>query len=218
MRSRDGMHFIFRISTEMFLVPICQIQTFYSASTQGAQRLSSSASAPPSENIIAQVGTITLSLSLRYLRLNDTPIIIKNIFFWGQNDFYVQVRSECLVIGGWQPAIWLDSNLSLGTSGSSNTFDNLPLSSPEFRVRDLECWRVSVQERRESSDHQEAGSSEPLAYRRWRNMEASRVSLANRSDGICGSPCIENESFFLKKKQSWCCSLLFYIFSFPWYL
>ena len=111
------------------------------------------------------------------------------------------MRSECLVIGGWQPAIWLDSNLSLGTSGSSNTFDNLPLSSPEFRVRDLECWRVSVQERREGSDHQEAGSSEPLAYRRWRNMEASRVSLANRSDGICGSPCIENESFFLKKKQ-----------------
>ena len=186
----------------MFSVPICQIQTFYSGSTRGAQRLSYSASAPPSENIIAQVGTRN-PLIKRDLRLNDTSIIIKNIFFGGQNNFYVQVRSECLVIGGWQPAIWLDSNLNLGTSGTSNTFDNLPLSSPEFRVKDLEVWTVSgslEEERREGSD-QQAASSESLAYRRWRNMEDSRGCRVARPHGTFGSPCIENETFFLKKKQ-----------------
>ena len=71
MSSGDGMHFIFRISTEMFSVPFCQIQTFYCGSTRGAQRLSSSASAPPSENIIAQVGN-TQRPNRRYLRLKDT--------------------------------------------------------------------------------------------------------------------------------------------------
>ena len=113
------------------------------------------------------------------------------------------MRSECLVIGGWQPAIWLDSNLNIGTSGTSNTFDNLPLSSPEFKVKDVECWAVSgslEQESRERSDLQQAGSSESLAYRRWRNMEDSRVSRVNRHDGS-PCPCIENENFFLKKKQ-----------------
>ena len=142
-------------------------------------------------------------MSLRYLRLNDTSII-KNIFFGGQNDFYVQVRSECLVIGGWQPAIWLDSNLNQGTSGSSNTFHNLPLSSPEFKVKDVECWAVSGSvelQRRERSEDQQVGSTESLAFRRWRNMEDSRASQGNRPDGVFGSPCIENETFFLKKKQ-----------------
>ena len=113
------------------------------------------------------------------------------------------MRSECLVIGGWQPAIWLDSNINLGTSGTSNTFDNLPLSSPEFRVKDLEVWTVSGslgEERREGSD-QQAASSESLAYRRWRNMEDSRGCRVARPHGTFGSPCIENETFFLKKKQ-----------------
>ena len=202
------MHFIFRISTEMFLVPFCQIQTFYCESTRAAQRLSSSASAPPSENIIAQVGnTQRPNLVIKIFTTEGHVMsIIRNIFFGGQNDFYVQVRSECLVIGGWQPAIWLDCNLNQGTSGSSNTFDNLPLSSPEFKVKDLECWAVSgavEQEGREGRDRSEdqVGSSESLAFRRWRNMEDSRVSQVNRADGIFGSPCIETESFFLKKKQ-----------------
>ena len=82
----------------------------------------------------------------------------------------------------------------------SNTFDNLPLSSPEFRVKDLECWTVSgsLEEERRAGSDQQAASSESLAYRRWRNMEGSRVT---RPHGILGSPCIENETFFLKKKQ-----------------
>ena len=191
----------------MFLVPICQIQTFYIGSTRGPRRLSSSASAPPSENIIAQVGKIRRpDLIIKLFTTDDTSIII-NIFFEGQNDFYVQVRSECLVIGGWQPAIWLDSNLNRGTSGSSNTFDNLPLSSPEFKVKDVECWALSGsldlerRERRERSDDQQVGSTESLAFRRWRNMEDSRVGQVSRPDGMFGSPCIENETFFLKKKQ-----------------
>ena len=32
-------------------------------------------------------------------------------------------------------------------------------------------------------------------------MEDSRLNQVNRPDGVFGSPCIENESFFLKKKQ-----------------
>ena len=53
------------------------------------------------------------------------------------------MSSACLVIGDWQPAILLDSNLEHGTAGCSNTFSNLPLTSQEFQVKDMECWALT---------------------------------------------------------------------------
>ena len=92
---------------------------------------------------------------------------------------------ECLVIGDWQPAIWLDSNLEHGTAGSSNSFSNLPLTSQEFQVKDMECWALT---RSPSLERGESRETESLSYRR--GLDQCQADL---SDGISGSPGIETK-------------------------
>lgn len=120
----------------------------------------------------------------------------------GQNNFYVQSSSDQLVVGGWKPAIWLDANTDRGSSGASSTFNNDPLTtSEEFQVKDLECWAVSsqvaeqlgVDTRRDFCGEDHLIPCTP-AFIRWKMMEDCR------SDDLSGSPFIESEGDFVRRK------------------
>jgi len=65
----------------------------------------------------------------------------------GENNYFTMGMTDGITIGGWLPALWLDSNLERGTTNCSPTFDNLPLTDEEtFTVRDMECWALAEQE------------------------------------------------------------------------
>eukprot|EP00088_Acartia_fossae_P069422 TRINITY_DN9063_c0_g1_i1.p1 TRINITY_DN9063_c0_g1~~TRINITY_DN9063_c0_g1_i1.p1 ORF type:complete len:438 (+),score=86.78 TRINITY_DN9063_c0_g1_i1:114-1427(+) len=69
----------------------------------------------------------------------------------GENNYFIMGMPDGITIGGWLPALWLDSNLERGTTSNSPTFDNLPLTDESFTVRDIECWALAEPEYMEDS-------------------------------------------------------------------
>jgi hypothetical protein len=62
-----------------------------------------------------------------------------------RNDFFQYATQECLAVGGgghW--AVYLDEELSSGSSGACDTFGSPSLSGlPDFGVMAVELWGVS---------------------------------------------------------------------------
>jgi len=128
-------------------------------------------------------------------------------------DSTLQASPDCLVIGGFEHAIWLDENLEKGTTGVSNTFDNRPLTDQEFLVKDMECWALDESvasdvgthdpSHRHNRSHDSNHSQEICnpAYLAWRRMEECRqYSQQFKFDDIHGSPHIDREALYLKQK------------------
>jgi len=61
----------------------------------------------------------------------------------GENNCFIQSMIDGISIGGWRPAIWIDSNLEKGMTDVSQTFDNSPLTDEHFVIRELECWALT---------------------------------------------------------------------------
>jgi hypothetical protein len=63
-----------------------------------------------------------------------------------RNDFFMMVSGDCLGVGGAPHfAIWLDSDLLYGSSGTCHTFSSPCLASKEeFKVRHVELWGVGA--------------------------------------------------------------------------
>lgn len=131
----------------------------------------------------------------------------------GLNNYFVKALPDCLVIGGFEPAIWLDHNLERGTSGVSNTFDNTPLTEQQFCVKDMECWALDESvashvgthdpSHRHNRSHDSNHSQEICnpAYLAWRRMEECRqYSQQFKFDDMNGSPYIDREALYLKQK------------------
>ena len=110
-----------------------------------------------------------------------------------------------MAIGGWKPAIWIDGNLEKGSSGSSNTFDNEPLTDENFLVKDIECWALDesigsemVENHPNSSlrSHDSRSSQEIFSqtYSRGRLNEECRHPGDFKFDDVCGSPFVDDDT------------------------
>eukprot|EP01121_Diplochlamys_sp_Union-15-3_P000017 TRINITY_DN10011_c0_g1_i1.p1 TRINITY_DN10011_c0_g1~~TRINITY_DN10011_c0_g1_i1.p1 ORF type:complete len:228 (-),score=52.68 TRINITY_DN10011_c0_g1_i1:64-711(-) len=65
-------------------------------------------------------------------------------FMWtGENNFFINSRSDCLAVGGGEGkfGLWINEDLTQGSSYPCQTFSNESLgSSEEFEVSFLEIW------------------------------------------------------------------------------
>jgi hypothetical protein len=95
----------------------------------------------------------------------------------GLDNYFIQAMPDGVSIGGGLPAIWIDDNLDKGSSHTSPTFDNPPLSSePEFRVRQIECWGLDENIDWETTDVKHLTQDKGVKHLNFEeNMTANRM-------------------------------------------
>jgi len=99
----------------------------------------------------------------------------------GENNYFVQAMPDGISIGGWRPALWLDDNLEKGTTNTSATFDNSPLTDEHFIVRELECWALT-----ENVEELEAVEPTPMYQNFPSNILASKKAVREVGSVRCG--------------------------------
>eukprot|EP00096_Caligus_rogercresseyi_P014466 TRINITY_DN6985_c0_g1_i1.p1 TRINITY_DN6985_c0_g1~~TRINITY_DN6985_c0_g1_i1.p1 ORF type:complete len:471 (-),score=126.30 TRINITY_DN6985_c0_g1_i1:366-1778(-) len=68
-------------------------------------------------------------------------------FHWtGENDYILKGASNSFGIGMSEGhfGLWLDEDLNKGETQRCSTFNNNPLTSHDFRVKNLECWTFTL--------------------------------------------------------------------------